>query len=164
MEDERVVKKMLCVVLAKYNQITCSIEMFAELKKMSLDELVGRLHVAEERCGGSIESAADGVGRLLLTEEQWENRRRQRGDKQRARVGEGTRRDNGKRRARRNDDHSDDDVDDNRSTTSSGSRHNVSRYQGRCFERDERGHKAKDCPTKKKETALLADIDDEPLM
>jgi hypothetical protein len=57
MEDERVVKKILHVVLAKY-QIACSIEMFADLKKMSLDELVGRLRVAEERCGGSIESAA----------------------------------------------------------------------------------------------------------
>jgi hypothetical protein len=69
MEDKRVVKKMLRVVPAKYNQIACSMEMFADLKKMSLDELVGRLRVAEERCGGNIESAADGVGRLLLTEE-----------------------------------------------------------------------------------------------
>jgi hypothetical protein len=48
MEDERVVKKMLRVVPAKYNQITCSIEMFVDLKKMSLDELIGRLHMAEE--------------------------------------------------------------------------------------------------------------------
>jgi hypothetical protein len=69
MEDKRVIKKMLRVVLAKYNQIACSIEMFANLKKMSLDELVGRLRVAEERCGGSIESATDGIGHLLLTKE-----------------------------------------------------------------------------------------------
>jgi hypothetical protein len=164
MEDERVVKKMLRVVPTKYNQIACSIEMFADLKKMSLDDLVGRLRVAEERCGSSIESAADGVGHLLLTEEQWENRRCQRSGKQRVRVGEGTRHDNGERCACRNDDHSDDDVDDNRSTMSSGSRHKGSRYRGRCFECNKRGHKAKDCPAKKKETALLADIDDEPLM
>jgi hypothetical protein len=58
MEDERDIKKMLHVVLAKYNQIACSIKMFADLKKMSLDELVRRLRVVEERCGGSIESAA----------------------------------------------------------------------------------------------------------
>jgi hypothetical protein len=128
MEDERVVKKMLRVVPTKYNQITCSIEMFTDLKKMSLDEFIGRLSVVEERCGGSIELAADRVGRLLLTEEQWENHQRQRGGKQRARIGEGTYHDNGERCACWNNDHSDDDVDDNRSTTSSGSRHNGSRY------------------------------------
>ena len=51
MEDERVVKKMLRVVPSRLNQIACSIEMFADLKTMSLEELVGRLLVAEERCG-----------------------------------------------------------------------------------------------------------------
>jgi hypothetical protein len=130
MGDKRVVKKMLHVVPLKYNQIACSIKMFVDLKKMSLEELVGWLRVAEERCGGTIKSAANGVGRLLLTEEKWEVRRRQRGGKKRACGGEGTRCDNGERHARRNDDHSDDDVDDNRSTTSSGSRRDGSRYHG----------------------------------
>jgi hypothetical protein len=52
MADERVVKKMLRVVPSRFNQIACSIEMFADFKKMSLEELVGRLHMAKERCGG----------------------------------------------------------------------------------------------------------------
>lgn len=83
MEEERVVKKMLRVVPAKYNQIACSIEMFADLKTMSMEELVGRLRVAEERCGG-VEVAANSAGQLLLTEEQWEARRRERRGKERA--------------------------------------------------------------------------------
>lgn len=59
---------MLCVVPARYKQIACSIEMFANLKKMSLEELIDMLRVVEERCG-SIEAVVDGVGHLLLTEE-----------------------------------------------------------------------------------------------
>jgi hypothetical protein len=42
---------------------------------MSREELVGRLLVAEERCGG-VEAVTDGVEHLRLTEEQWEARRR----------------------------------------------------------------------------------------
>jgi hypothetical protein len=68
MEDERVVKKMLRVVPSRFNQIACSIEMFADFKKMSLEELVGRLRVAEERCGG-VELGGERTGQLLLTEE-----------------------------------------------------------------------------------------------
>lgn len=135
--------------------------MFADLKKMSLEELVGRLRVAEERCGNNIELAADGVGRRLLTKKQWEVHRHLRDGKQQARGNEKARRDGGERHARRNDDHSDNDVDDNRSTTSSESKRDGSRYQGRCFECHERGHRAKDCPGKKKETTLLADVDNE---
>jgi hypothetical protein len=41
------------------------------MSTMLLDELVGRLLVAEECCGG-VEAIADGVKCLLLMEEQWE--------------------------------------------------------------------------------------------
>jgi hypothetical protein len=41
-----------------------------EMSTMSLDELVGRLLMAEERCGG-VEAVANGVRCLLLMEEQW---------------------------------------------------------------------------------------------
>jgi hypothetical protein len=162
MEEPRIVKKMLRVVPARYNQIACSIEMFADLKMMPMEELVGRLRVAEERCGGG-EVAADSAGLLLLTEEQWEAHRRERCDKERAHSGNARRGDD-ERRAHQNDYHSDDDDDDNRSTTSSGSRRDGSHYRGPCYECGERGHKAKECRGKKKETALLADVDDEPVL
>lgn len=77
------------VVLLKCSQITCSIEMFGDLKKMSLKELVGRLRVVEERCSDIVESAAYGVGCLLLTEEQWEDYRLHRYGKQLSHGGEG---------------------------------------------------------------------------
>jgi hypothetical protein len=137
MEDERVVKKMLRVVPPRFNQVACSIEMFADFKKMSLEELVGRLRVAEERCGGG-ELGGERIGQLLLTEEQWEARRRQRRNRGGGRDGD----------------------DDACSTTSSGGGRDRGRYRGRCFECGERGHKARDCRGKKKETALLADVDD----
>jgi len=34
-------------------------------------------------------------------------------------------------------------------------------FRGRCYECGERGHMGKDCRGKKKETALLADVDNE---
>jgi len=73
-EEGRVVKKILRVLPPRYNQIACSIEMLLDLNKQSVEELVGRMRVAEDRCG--VEAAADGIERLLLTEEQWEARRR----------------------------------------------------------------------------------------
>jgi len=150
MEDERVVKKMLRVVPSRFNQVACSIEMFADFKKMSLEELVGRLRVAEERCGGG-ELGGERTGQQLLTEEQWEARRRQRRNKDRARAGDAQ---NGRGGGR-------DDDDDARSTTSSGSGRGGSRFRGRCYECGERGHMGKDCRGKKEETALLTDVDNE---
>jgi hypothetical protein len=119
---------------------------------MSLEELVGRLRVAEEHCGGD-ELGGELTGQLLLTEEQWKARRRQRRNKDRARAGDSQ---NGRGGGR--------DDDDARSTTSSGSGRGGSRFRGRCYECGERGHMGKDCRGKKKETALLADADEEPCL
>jgi len=53
----------------------------------------------------------------------------------------------------------DDDDDDGSSSTSSG--RGRSRYRGKCFDCGVHGHKARDCPKKKKERALLADVEEE---
>jgi hypothetical protein len=77
MEDMRIVRKLLRIVLKRYNQIACAIEMFSDLNTMSVEELIGKLWVTEDRV--AVEDAAEasvGVGRLLLTEEQWEAHRR----------------------------------------------------------------------------------------
>ncbi|KAG8088410.1 hypothetical protein GUJ93_ZPchr0010g11050 [Zizania palustris] len=81
-EEVRVVKKMLRVVPEKYNKVAVAIEMLLDLNTMSIEELVGQLRVVEDRY--DIKEVMDGVGQFLLTEEQWETRRRQRRDKERA--------------------------------------------------------------------------------
>jgi hypothetical protein len=152
MEDERVVKKMLRVVPSRFNQIACSIEMFADFKKMSLEELVGRLHVAEERCGG-VELGGERTGQLLLTEEQWEARRRQRRNKDRARAGDAQ---NGRGGGR-----SGDEDDGSSSTYSEYGERKSKNKKGKCYNCGERGNFSHECPKMKQEEALLAKADNE---
>jgi hypothetical protein len=63
--EECVVKKMLCVVPTRYKQVVCSIEMFGDLKTMSVGEIVRRLHEVEERYD-IVKAIVDGVECLLL--------------------------------------------------------------------------------------------------
>jgi hypothetical protein len=160
MEEQRVVKKMLRVVPARYNQITCSIEMFADMKTMSMEELVGRLRVAEERCGGG-EVVVNIAGLLLLTEEQWEARRRERCGKERARRGD----DEKNRGHSGSQEDSDEDDDDGGSNIVSGvSRRRRSSGKGRCFNCGVRGHFSRERPKPRKEEALYGDAEEGVLL
>lgn len=69
--DARVVKKFLRVVPARYNQVAVTIEMFCDLKTLSMEELVGRLRAAKDRFELSTEEVTNKAGQLLLTEEEW---------------------------------------------------------------------------------------------
>lgn len=157
LEDHRVVKKILRVVPKRLKQVAVAIEMLTDLNTTTIEELVGRLRVAEDADNDDAkQDITEGVEQLLLTEEQWEARRRQRG-KEHARGGNGRRRNGG------GNDH--DNTDDDTSSTLSGmSRRGKSRYRGRCFECGERGHMARDCRAKKKEKALLVSVEDEPTL
>ncbi|KAG8047562.1 hypothetical protein GUJ93_ZPchr0008g13586 [Zizania palustris] len=73
---------MLCVLLEKYNQIEITIEMLLDVNTMSIEELVGQLHVADDKYG--IKEVVDDIRKVLLTEEQWETCKRQRHGKQHA--------------------------------------------------------------------------------
>jgi hypothetical protein len=70
-EDVRVVKKFLRVVPARFTQVVVTIEMFCDLKQLSVDELVGRLRAAEERFDDKVEHLVDKTGRLLIAEDDW---------------------------------------------------------------------------------------------
>ncbi|XP_066385573.1 uncharacterized protein [Miscanthus floridulus] len=68
-DDARVVKKMLRVLPQRYAQIAISIETLLDLKTLTIEELVGRLKMAEDRL--RIEAVTDKVSNLLLSEEDW---------------------------------------------------------------------------------------------
>lgn len=68
LEEARIVKKLVRVVLPELEQAIMSIEMLLDLDKMKVEELVGWLCVAEGKCG-----------------EQWEAHQHQRADKEHAR-------------------------------------------------------------------------------
>ncbi|CAD6213238.1 unnamed protein product [Miscanthus lutarioriparius] len=70
-DDARMVKKFLHVVPPRFNQVVVSIEMFCDVKKMTVDELVGRLWAAQDRLDNKVEQIIDKAGCLLLVEEDW---------------------------------------------------------------------------------------------
>ena len=70
--DERVVKKFLRVVPSRYNQVAVTIEMFCDLKTLTIEDLVGRLRAAEDRLEAATDQAADKEKpKLLYSEEEW---------------------------------------------------------------------------------------------
>ncbi|XP_022930088.1 uncharacterized protein LOC111436574 [Cucurbita moschata] len=68
-EEISVVKKFLLAILPRFMQIVTSIEQFDDLKNMSVEEVVGRLKVHEERLR-DYEDKEEGKY-LLLTHEEW---------------------------------------------------------------------------------------------
>jgi hypothetical protein len=70
-DDARVVKKFLRVVPPRFNQVAVSIEMFCDMKTVSVEDLVGRLRAAEDRLEDKVENITDKAGRLLLAEDEW---------------------------------------------------------------------------------------------
>ena len=62
--DAEVVKKLLQVVPERLNQAAVSLEMFLDLNKVTIEEVVGRLRVFEERT--KPKQVTDAMGRLML--------------------------------------------------------------------------------------------------
>jgi hypothetical protein len=67
---------MLCVLPQHYAQIAISIETLLDLKTLTIEELVGRLKMAEDCLG--IGDVIEKVGNLLLSEEEWVDKYRHR--------------------------------------------------------------------------------------
>ena len=72
-DEHRAVRKFLRAVPQKYRQMATSIETLLDLRTMSIEELSGRLLTVEEN---SALDSDDHSGRLLLTAEEWEARRK----------------------------------------------------------------------------------------
>ena len=70
MEEEDVVCKLLHSCPAKYSQMACTIEATLDLDQVSLEDIVGRLRLAEGRADEPLERKKES-GKLLLTKEEW---------------------------------------------------------------------------------------------
>ena len=62
----------------QFNQVAVSIEMFCDVKTLSVEDLVGRIQAAEDRFEDKLEQVTDKAGRLLLAEEEWLEKHKQR--------------------------------------------------------------------------------------
>ncbi|CAN6180864.1 unnamed protein product [Urochloa humidicola] len=147
----RVVEKLLRTVPKSLRQVAVAIQVSADLATLTLEDASGRLHAAQEaeaEDDGALPPGAD--GKLLLTMEQWDTRRRERRDKERAR-GAGGREEKGGRSGGRVDS-SDDDDDGGSSVRSGASRRRRSSGKGR------------ECPKPRKEEALYGNADEEPAL
>ncbi|XP_066392090.1 uncharacterized protein [Miscanthus floridulus] len=47
-DNPRAVKKFLCVLPSRFNQVVVSIKMFCDMKTLSVEDLLGRLHAVED--------------------------------------------------------------------------------------------------------------------
>ena len=65
------VRKFLSVVPKKLSQMACSIETLLNLDTLSIEELIGRLMAAEERCELEESAQVKQAGKMLLFEEEW---------------------------------------------------------------------------------------------
>jgi hypothetical protein len=67
--DAEVVRKMLQVVPDHLMQVAVSIETLLDIKTITVEEVIGMLHVVEQWCKPVVEHNSQ--GRLLLCEEEW---------------------------------------------------------------------------------------------
>lgn len=74
--EHKVVLQILWYGPHAYKQMALAIELLMDLRTLSIEELTGRLQVIEER--GDLEIQASIGSHLLLTEEEWMARQRQR--------------------------------------------------------------------------------------
>ena len=68
------------MVPEKLSQAAVSLEMFLNLNTVTIEEVIGRLRVFEERA--KPKQITDAMGRLMLCEEDWEARRKARRDEE----------------------------------------------------------------------------------
>jgi hypothetical protein len=74
-DDEKVLRKFISVVPGHFVQISFSMEMIMDPATLTVEEVAGHMFDVEERLD---EDEGSSGGQLLLTEKQWEERKKQR--------------------------------------------------------------------------------------
>ncbi|CAN6200243.1 unnamed protein product [Urochloa humidicola] len=139
----KVAEKYLRIVPAKYTQIALSIETLLDVSKMSIEEITGRLRAVDDRQAELAGSTPSSDGKLLLTEEQWLARQKERNASERSSKPK-----QGKRRPRRPKKKNTTDARD-------------APAKDKCLNCGRTGHWAKDCRSPKRQQANLAKEDDD---
>uniref|UniRef100_A0ACD5ZX98 Uncharacterized protein n=1 Tax=Avena sativa TaxID=4498 RepID=A0ACD5ZX98_AVESA len=143
--EEKVVRKSLSVVPTRFVQIAFSIETLLDPATLTVEEVVGHLQAVQERLDddqGGISS-----GQLLLTEEQWEARKRQpRGGRT---SGKGDGPGNGRLRNGRKG-----GQPQQQTALTQGSGNNIGRNN--CRYCGKKGHWARECRKKQRDEAAAA--------
>ena len=155
-DETQVVEKFLRVVPPRLSQIALAIETLLDTSDMSLEEVTGRLKAAEDRLE-SPEPLRE-QGKLLLTEEQWQQKMKERQDGSSSRPARGS-----AQRRRRPPHKNGGEGGSDHATARDSPRNDTCRNCGR------RGHWAKDCwqPKKNGNRAYLAQAeedDEEPAL
>jgi hypothetical protein len=160
--DTEVVKKLLQVVPRSLNQAAVSIEMFMDLNKTTIKDVIGRLRVFEER--DKPPHIIDAMGHLMLCEGDWESHRKARGEQEGSGGSTGSS-SRGKHRGRGRgcggDGSSSWDGCDGQSVATgnaSGGRPPRGTRYNNC---GKKGHWAKDCRGKKKGAAHVAQAEED---
>lgn len=76
-EDAKVVTKFLRVVPRRYSQVAIAIETLLDVSTLTIEELTGRLRSVKERYGLD-DADGSSSGTLLMTEAEWDARRKNR--------------------------------------------------------------------------------------
>jgi len=87
----------LCVVPSRFAQIALSTETLLDMSTLSIEDVTGRLKAVEDRAEAPARTTVG--GQLLLTEEQWAARLRERKQAARQATAEGGGRRQGRRRS-----------------------------------------------------------------
>ena len=73
----KIVWKYLCIARARYKQLVISIETMLDISQLSIEDITGRIKVADDVETAPVHTAS---GKLLLTEEEWVEKYKKRGN------------------------------------------------------------------------------------